>query len=92
MISVLALTASLAHAGSCGDQCGGDKDKKGEKTGLTTTSITVACDKTCDGDKKKGEKASLAESVVEMACDKTCDGDKKKSGETKYSASIEALV
>ncbi|MFQ3243121.1 MAG: hypothetical protein ACI9JZ_002831 [Lentimonas sp.] len=91
ILSMLAVTASLAHAGSCGDKCG--TDKKGEKSGLTQSPMTLACDKTCDGDKKKDmEKPGFNESSMTLACDKTCDGDKKKDGKQTHSTVFQAAA
>lgn len=77
ILSLLALTASFAHAGSCGDRSGTDK-KKDKKTALTASSMTLACDTSCDGSKKdKDGKAGMTEASMTFACDATCDGDKK---------------
>ena len=80
ILSLLALTASFAYAGSCGDGCG--SDKKGEKPGVATTSMTIACDKTCDGEKKEGAgKVGMTDAATTLACDKTCDGEKKEKAD-----------
>lgn len=91
ILSILAVTASLAQAGSCGDKSG--TDKKGEKSDLTHSSMTLACDKTCDRDKKKDmEKSGFTDSSMTLACGKTSDSDKKKDGKQTHSTVFEAAA
>jgi hypothetical protein len=92
LTSLLALSASLAYAGST---CGGggcDKDNKDGKTGLTETTIIVAgssCGDSCGDKKDKAPKTGLTTSNTTVAgsgCGDTC-GDKKDKEKTGFTAS-----
>jgi hypothetical protein len=75
-IAILALSASLAHAGSCGGNP--DKDKEGEKKGATASSQTIACGKKADGDKDNGsDKSGFITGQLEIAgnCGKGGDAE-----------------
>lgn len=93
-ISFFALVASLAHAGSCGDDQG--KDKKGEKASFSEPSVVMACDKAGSGDEKKGaDKARLSAASIELAG--SCGGDRKtdkddKPGKASFSSQAQAIV
>lgn len=75
-IAILALSASFAHAGSCGGNP--DKDKEGEKKGATASSQTLACGKKADADKDgDSEKSGFITGQLEVAgnCGKGGDSD-----------------
>lgn len=95
MISSFALITSLAHAGSCGGD-GSGKDKKGETTGASESSVVIACG---SSDSDKGQdaegKASFSSAQFEVAG--SCGGGDKtdkdeKNAKTTFSAQYEALV
>ena len=90
ILSILALTASLAHAGSCGGDY--DTDKKGDKSGVVEPTMTIACGKSNDGDKKTDpKKTGFTIYVTELACDTSGDG-KGKSDKLFDSTVIGAIA
>lgn len=84
-IAILAVSASFAHAGSCG--CNPDIDKEGEKKGATASSQTLACGKKADGDKDSGtEKSGYITEQFEIA------GNCGKGGESEEPAKEGKLI
>lgn len=85
-LSVLAFSASLAYAGSCGGGYG--KDKKGDKSGLTQPAVSIACVKSSGDDTKESPpKTGFTESANALACGTAGDG-KGKSGKLTDSTVI----
>ena len=89
IISVLTVTASLAHAGSCGDK--GSKDESEKKTGISEPTTSIACGKK-DGDKKGTGTEGFVESAGMLACDCAGDGKKDKKGSATFSESPEFVA